>query len=607
MTNKPKKTAEQKRAETRERMRKMRERERRGEKPQSEGRNNGRNRTRDKKRRIAVLDLETDPFDGESNIDPFVAEIYAGDDFPPIVIWDDDPKRFIMSVYDAIENLPDRYIIYAHNGGRFDWMFFIRLLTGRVMFKGNSIMSAKIGNHEIRDSMHIIPEALKNYNKDEFDYKLLQKHLRGKARKKILSYLHSDCVYLYELVTDFVGRFGTVLTIGIAALREIKKTVPFERLSAGSDAMLRQWYVGGRVECLQGGGKYNGIYRLYDVNSMYPYVMANYKHPLGAPSYVGREIRNDTFFIHLSCDNYGAFLSRIPGEFSLTPNVKSGEFFITIHEYRTAKEYGLISNERILRTVGFDMIGDFSSFVLPNYSTREAYKIQLQNEPDNFKVKRASLTIKYLLNNGYGKYGQDPSNNKEFFIVGYYDDMPPADEGWKVHMSHRDLDDKTNNFVIMERPANEGTFNNVATAASITGAARAVLLEGLCNSVGAIYCDTDSIIARSLDADLDASRLGAWDCEAEIETALIAGKKLYGYRTTTGTEKIRCKGADITWQDLEKISTGQTIYSKRQAPTFDKTGAQRYIGRHVKLTTPLHDAGLLYKRLNNGCLSTRYG
>jgi hypothetical protein len=63
-------------------------------------------------------------------------------------------------------------------------------------------------------------------------------------------------------------------------------------------------------------------------------------------------------------------------------------------------------------------------------------------------------------------------------------------DGWTQHSKNGD-------FCIWERPSpRRGGFYNIATAASITGAARANLLRNLSLSDRPIYCDTDSIICE---------------------------------------------------------------------------------------------------------------
>jgi hypothetical protein len=286
-------------------------------------------------------------------------------------------------------------------------------------------------------------------------------------------------------------------------------------------------------------------------------------------------------------------LQRENGEFMLTPNVRHGEFFVTIHEYNMAVKHDLISDIEVIRAIGFDEVGNFSAFVEPHYAARQELKEVIRKDPENRRAKRDALTIKYLLNSGYGKFGQDPANNFEFWIAGFEDDAPPRDEGWISYLQHRDMGDASRNYEIFRRPSPGGSYNNVGTAASITGAARAVLLDGLMHAKDPVYCDTDSIIARDLAMDLHPARLGAWDIETEISEIIVAGKKLYGYRDVNGKEKIRCKGGELTWGQLESLLMRRPVRHRRAAPTIDKAGQQRYIERAISMTVPLGKIGEL--------------
>ena len=175
-------------------------------------------------RNIAVLDFETDPFDNQNDdeIRPFAACLYS-DQFDTVIIWDENFETFVGSVVTAIENLPDKYTIYAHNGGKFDYLFLISKLRGSVSFKGRGIMCANIGAHELRDSFHIIPERLANYRKDEFEYSWLKKAHRRKYKQQIIEYMTHDCVYLFDIVKAFVNQFGLKLSIGQAAISRIRE------------------------------------------------------------------------------------------------------------------------------------------------------------------------------------------------------------------------------------------------------------------------------------------------------------------------------------------------------------------------------------------------
>src|SRR5215831_20949996 len=76
---------------------------------------------------VAVLDMETDPFQNEhTEIFPFCAELYS-DQFGSIVLWEENYETLIEQIYQQILQL-DGYTIYAHNGGKFDFMFFVHKL-----------------------------------------------------------------------------------------------------------------------------------------------------------------------------------------------------------------------------------------------------------------------------------------------------------------------------------------------------------------------------------------------------------------------------------------------------------------------------------------------
>lgn len=589
-------------------------------------RNARKRRAQGKLENIAVLDFETDPFDNDHPdkiIAPFLAVLYS-DNFEPIVIWDDDSEKLIDAVLAAIVGLPDQYTIYAHNGGKFDFMFFVHKLRGEVLFKGRGIMSCQVGAHELRDSFHIIPEALSNWQKDKFDYRLLAIAVRHKHREPIIRYCTNDCRYLLEIVKRFVDQFGFKITIGQAAMSVLKTFYKPQPLSPFSDEYLRdRYYFGGRVECLQGRGQWNGEYKLYDVNSMYPYVMASYRHPLGNDFTRRPGIpSNQTAFIHLRCKNRGALINRMDsGE--TTANTREGEFYTTIMEYGVACRYNLISDVEIIDCIDWTETTDFSKFVLPLYETRQKLKLQmeplkkagLENSSDYKELQKDDMIMKYVLNNAYGKFAQNPRNYKEHYLTGP-NDAPP--DWWFDSLSTLTEDDQArarlpsfynDQYAIWERPNPTRHFNNVATAASITGAARATLLEAIQNAVDPLYCDTDSIICRSLSGvEIDPAKLGAWKLEREFSDVMVCGKKLYATKVK-GLEygqrqalKVKSKGTsflrlgeldtpatiyakqETAWSEMGRILAGETIAKRQFGATLTRYGEQFYMTRNIRAT-----------------------
>lgn len=578
---------------------------------------------------IAILDMETDPFDDKlkSYIKPFLAVLYS-DNFEPVVIWEEDFGKFIDNVVRVIEALPDRYTIYAHNGGKFDFLFLVSRLRGDVKFKGRSLMSARIGVHELRDSSHIIPERLAAFAKDKFDYDrnlanawniTSRKRNRDHWREEIISYCIADCRYTLDIVKSFIAAYGLKLTIGQAAMGELRKHYEVKRINQGFDRQLRQFYFGGRVECLAGRGHFVGDYKLHDVNSMYSAVMANCAHPIG--DFNDYDLRrgsptDQTVFLDLYCKNNGALIGRDDDGFT-SATIREGRFKTTIWEYNVAVQYGLISDVEIIASWDCRYRSNFANFIHPLYENRLATKQAmgdlksqgLQTTAAFLDLKKDDIFFKLLLNNSYGKFAMDPANYKEHYIT---DPDKRPDEAWMKSIDELEPDERigymapifsNSEYAIWCKPSPSFRYNNVGTAASITGAARACLLAAIQQSNGAIYCDTDSIISKGLSGvSLHKSELGAWDLEDEFSEVIINGKKLYAVRhkkpkiltpeqIADGLKSdytVKSKGAArITWDEMLAMLNGANVVKFNRAPTFTKFGTQNYMSRSIRATAPI--------------------
>jgi len=568
---------------------------------------------------IAVLDFETDPFDNlldELEIRPFTACLYS-DNFEPVIIWEENNELFIEAVLKAINDLPEEYTIYAHNGGKFDYMFLLSKLRGEVRFKGRGIMSAMVGKHELRDSFHIIPDKLANYKKDHIEYKLMKRGKRNQFKQQIIDYMVSDCRYLLDLVKGFATRFGLKISIGQAAMSRLRQHYKFDRLEEYQDEYFRQFFFGGRVECLEGQIRRKGHFKLFDVNSMYPAVMATFQHPIGNVYFKQKEgINEDTIFIDLTCTTVGKigpFVMR-DGEKTHAP-LGRHRFKTTIWEYNIAKKHGLFTDEEIHTYVDIPKRTDFSKFVLPLYEDRQKLKaiiaqLKKEGKQDTNEYDEAvkdDMFMKFLLNNGYGKFAQNPRRYKEHYIT-ELDGYPPGDEEWKTTFY--------DNYAVHHRANPSYRFNNVATGASITGAARATLLDALCSAVNPLYCDTDSIVCDELpNVEIHKTKLGAWDLEKEISEIIVNGKKSYSYIILDTNEIVnKSKGSgnilskedwekmnalpekeqekkakELTYQNAIRIFEGETVLSLAKGITLTKDGNQDYMKRRIRATTHRKD------------------
>lgn len=552
-------------------------------------------RKREKKRRleeIAVLDFETDEFNNERPedlVEPFLAVLYRMN-HEPIVIWDDDADALILKVVTAIETMEGRYTIYAHNGGRFDYKFLLPHLRGDIKFKGNSIMKAHIGEHELRDSLHILPTALASLQKDAFDYRKMNKKVRHKHKAEIIQYCINDCKYALEFIMHFVEKHGFKISIGQAAYGQVKALYPMiENLSQGQDRIFRQFFFGGRVETFEGVIHYKGPLKYIDLNSAYSAVMAYVIHPIGKVWTRANVITRETFFIELSCTSRGALILRDKDEeggWRTRAPHGYNRFYTTIHEYQAAIDLGLISDITIHATHNCGLSTTFSEFVIPRYDERRKITAEMKNHLEGSAswahLNKDQTIIKFELNNAYGKFAQNPERYFESWLTepGQEPPIDEAGEGWKISAM-------SGNYWLWKKPNEDFRYNNVATGASITGAQRAVLLRAIHAVERPLYCDTDSLICVDTgNLEMHETQLGAWKIEAELDELIVNGKKHYAYHAPKKDKwTVRCKGASgITLEQVTSVNQGERILVKPKGVTLYNDGRQEYIGRTVRQT-----------------------
>jgi DNA polymerase elongation subunit (family B) len=540
--------------------------------------------------RIAVLDLETDPFSAGQMIHPFVAGYYDGSKF--ILIWSPDCVKKLCS--DLRSEEPS--IVYAHNGGRFDFYYFLPYLdTSEVRIINGRIVSASVSGHELRDSFSIMPFPLATYDKDSINYELMRADRREDHKDEILKYLRKDLTSLYELCVAFHGEFGDKLTIGSASMSELKKKHTFSTGGAEYDAKFRKdFYFGGRNQVFKPGIT-RGDIRVYDVNSMYPHTMDAYLHPVGVRHDVDRVTTNDTCFVVAEGRNYGAFPTRLANG-SLDFTIETGRFCCTIHEWRVALETGSFKPTKILKTYGWKDRASFHDFVDFFYSSRQTAKAA------GDKIR--TIFYKFILNSAYGKFAQNPENYFDWFLT-KYGSVPkewhecttscqnPCLKLWSMAYVHE------GEYIIWQRPLQCSRYYNVATGASITGGARSILLAGICATPHPLYCDTDSIISLGpAGVDIDEDRLGAWKLEGVGTCVAIAGKKMYAVwdemrpwvRNADEIDGPVCclkkahKGVRLTDRQILHIAKGGSVEVANPVPCFRWDGSVSFTTRVAKAT-----------------------
>lgn len=523
---------------------------------------------------IYVFDFETDPFKWERIPEVFCVGVYDGQIFN--YHWGDQDSC-ISFLCDCMGVAPAGSIFYAHNGGKFDFHFFKDRIRGKVQLIGSRIAKCYVDNVELRDSYSLLPFALDKYQKTKIDYEWFEKENRDKHKDAILSYLKDDCVFLHQLVTGFVDEFGMSLTAAGAAMKEFKKFHEFERMgNPERDAKYREYFYGGRVECLK-KGVLEGNFHVYDVNSMYPSVMRNFEHPVSNDviTYSGRQLNNSIEhcdFIEVEGENFGAFPARTKSGLSF--NQDYGRFKVTGHEIRAALETGRFRIAKVHQSFRATERMKFENFIDHFFNSRLRAK-----EEGN---KLLDLFYKLIMNSSYGKFAQNPEDFRDYELT---HEVKSTSDGWVLEHEFQGSNPPLFIWSIAsQRPEHLSRFN-VMTAASITGAARAQLMRGLHASINPLYCDTDSIICEGLAGDLDDSRLGAWKTEASGTKLAIAGKKMYVLFDANGeVVKQASKGVRISASDIVKVAKGKAIKYRNIAPTFSFVDKTRFIEREIKRT-----------------------
>ena len=119
---------------------------------------------------IWVADSETDPFAPDVIPKPFIWGLYNGSDYYEFTDTDD------FCDFVATKTI----VLYAHNGGKFDWHFLShRFESGSpILVIAGRLSRFVIGECEFRDSINIYAKPLEAFSKEKFDYNKIDKYLK---------------------------------------------------------------------------------------------------------------------------------------------------------------------------------------------------------------------------------------------------------------------------------------------------------------------------------------------------------------------------------------------------------------------------------------------
>lgn len=590
-------------------------------------------------RKIAVIDAETPPFKiGRTDLTPFIWGYYDGDEYHTF----EDTRIGKSVIRDCTDKLlqflrDKKVIVYAHNGGKFDYHFFLDHIDPwqNIKIINSRLASFKIGDVEFRDSYNILPVPLSAFAKDEMDYSIMESDQRYKPEnyKKIKTYLKSDCFYLHKLVTQFIDEFGDNLTIAGASMKQWEKIANRKapKSSQRYYDLFKPYYYGGRVQCFT-TGYFEHDFKMADINSAYPRAMLDnhpidteYSHLKSPPpaywqTYINREYLGNAFFT-VAARSRGAFPWRSEqGKLYFPDDDRPRIYHVTGWEIKAAQRTGTADIINVLDIYAFNTVDNFADYINHFYEIRQKAKAKwkaLEEKGDTtsqeyLRQKAWDIFAKLFMNSLYGKFGSEPRNYSEYltmpeeffeFLITWCadNDRDPVkvmellgidNESIEAAKDHDALEYQfggTLGSVIVgarDVPDNKQRYYNVATAASITGWVRAYLWEHICRTEKPLYCDTDSIAGADFKDFKFSSELGDWEIEGEFDQGAIGGKKLYAFRYKGEDSKYKKahKGVKLDAEQIIEVAKGNIVEFIPMAPTFSLHKPPHFVKRNVQIT-----------------------
>lgn len=526
-------------------------------------------------REVWTLDCETDPFKRGRIPKPFLWGVYDGMRF--------EAFKTTAKMLDYV--IDKDVILYAHNGGKFDFHFFLDAIPvgERLTVIDGRIVAFKIGRAEFRDSWTLLNVPLASYQKDKIDYSIFEADVRGSRENMaaIRDYLMKDCVYLHELVTGFEAEFGLSLTQASAAMKEFQ-TMRERRAPRGNASLhdqLKPYYYGGRVECLE-RGVIETRFDAFDIRSAYPFAMQA-EHPFEIEfMHDTRLPKNDDeigpCLVTLQARSRGAlpFRERRDSIMLYPRDTLEREFNVTGWEYLAARDTDALDGCRVVAVKRPCETATFGDYVARFYALRAEAKRKDDRARDIF--------YKIMLNALYGKFAADPREYSTFEV--YKAGKVPSD---------REIVANLGETVLGRAPSAEAShrFYNIATAASITGYVRAYLWRAMAQSKRVLYCDTDCIAAEEVKGIAVGDRLGEWSHEGEFDQAALAGRKLYAWRRADWRKlkradryKIASKGVRLNPAEIVRVARGEAVEFDPEVPTFSLVNGVGFTKRKVRKT-----------------------
>lgn len=546
------------------------------------------------------MDCETDPFLRGRVPQPFIWGAYNGaTEEYEIFKTGDEVAQFFRD---------RKVVVYAHNGGKFDYHYLRDYLNSDepIMVINGRMAKFKIGEAEFRDSLNIFPNTrLADFGgKIEIDYTKMEADVRYQVNvwHEINLYLRQDCVLLWNMVDRYRREYGKNLTQAGASMRYWEKMSQLKapRQTKTEHDLYKPFYYGGRVQCFESGVRHER-FSVADINSAYPFAMLR-QHPFSTSGENRKKLPRENKISQCLIEFDGTALGALPWRDQVSKELyfpdggESRTYHVTGWELQTALELNAVKIDRIREVHCFPILIDFKEYIQKFFNLRE--------EARKSGDVAGRIFGKYFMNSLYGKFGANCENYSEYVIASDDSIADWKSRGFEVYkpwgsrylLSRSPTEDQLND--------SEGRWRyyNVATAASVTGFVRSRLFAAMSQCEGLIYCDTDSIAAKCVSPLSFGTELGQWKHEGHFDSYAIAGKKLYAFHVAgssqeydpaiekNGNWKIASKGVNFGQRSdgpelIKRIAQGESIIFNPEVPTYSITREEPvFTARSIKNT-----------------------
>jgi len=361
---------------------------------------------------------------------------------------------------------------------------------------------------------------------------------------------------------------------------------------------ISQSYTGGAVDVYIPHNRTENIFTrsfkklyYYDVNALYPFVMASTPMPIGKPvAFIGDILQFEPnafgfFYCEITSPNYlehPILHRRIKTTTGIRTVAGLGTWKMWIYseEMYNAMKHGY--KFTVIHGYQFEKGNIFKDYVQTMYDMRLEFP---KGHPMNDLAK-------LLQNSLYGKFGMKPETTVvDMFDITNPDQFKLLDDMLKVYAdSVQDWIKVGNHIILIRNKVPNFIYNqdtdlyhglnvNVAIASAVTASGR-MWMTLLKNNpdFNLYYSDTDSgIIDRPLPPHMVGTALGQFKIEHVINRAVFLAPKVYGFINEKGEEIVKVKGitkdtiTDVHVSDLESLLFLDSAKEFTQEKWFNKT------------------------------------